>query len=823
MFVREVETQSQFYTMSGRWIHRSSQSATFFVPRFVEPEELDDILPHLPTTEVSFALRDTLQNMPLSVPRELGKPLIRKMLDFWTQSDVAYQAASVILDGAHEHVAHPIWYRYATIEHIAETILPASTPRTEDGRFPDPVLYALHRSLLRDDLGFRPLMKGALRAGGLYEISSIGEARHVKRTRRRVRSARVIPNSLQDFAVLARRAIDHSRRTRPFTAHGTIGSSGLQNPDDTTTRELYDAFTTGVNKTYLLFMESWAALASFGHRSSLHGIGSEILRATQRYEEVDLGPTTAWTFLQEIDFIPPWENPLIFGLRLPGVGHRLRHSQVPHLRYLDDSLKDQRKAWGELPVYCIDDPGAHEIDDGISIETTGAADEYWVHIHAADPTSHLSTDCLPAAYDLLATENVYVPGGRVYNMLDVEAVRDNFSLASDRPCMTFSARVNKEGQLLEAKIMPGNVHNVLFLSPTVLNEVVSGSSPYEAEQCVRTVGKHLPESGPSRPMLESHELSDAHKADLRLLHTIGDAHAAILRANGGIDQNFPSKPKLSVSIPSTSNSNPMIQIATLDGHAMPKSEPPIQSNLVQSCMLIASQVAARWCSERGIPVPYRVTERNTGKEEPSEFFARKVLPSRAENGVATAEITSEYLRLIGSVSPSLNPKPHVAVGADMMLRCTSPLRRFTDLLVHWQIGAALLEEARLGHSLVGNTKDDFLPFSRDRVETFLPLLDWREKFIKYSKKEIDRHWLCLFLLRAWKFKESELPSIFPFLVRNINPKDRTARGMLTDYMARAQCSIPEDMNLEDIKVGETINVELENINVYERKIQVKAV
>jgi exoribonuclease R len=182
----------------------------------------------------------------------------------------------------------------------------------------------------------------------------------------------------------------------------------------------------------------------------------------------------------------------------------------------------------------------------------------------------------------------------------------------------------------------------------------------------------------------------------------------------------------------------------------------------------------------------------------------------------------EYLRLIGSVLPSTIPGPHAAVGVDMMARCTSPLRRFTDLLVHWQIAATLLEEARLGESLVGNTKDDFLPFSKARIDALLPRLDTREKIIKYGQKEAERHFLCLFLVRAWKFKEADIPSTFSFVVRNINLDEQKLFGMLTDFSTRAQCSLPEKMNVEDIQVGDKLQVELEDVNVYHRKIQAKA-
>jgi hypothetical protein len=826
--------------MSGKWIHRSSQSAHFFVPHFVEPGELDEILPYLPTADVSSSLRDKLQVFPLTVPRDLGKPLIRKMLDFWAKSDVTYQAASTRLDSVHEHVSgiHTHKFAYATLEEIAEKVLPAPTLRKEDGKFPHHVLYAVHRSLLRDDTGFRPQSKGTLRTGGQYEISSRKEIANVKHVCRMVRLHREqqatiasgfkgLPISqLEQFAIAAQHLIDYSRRFRQFTAHGTIGpSEKLQESDGTILSEHRKMIFSSYGQ-FIAFLESWAALSSFGYQSSLNGIGSEILRAIGRYGEVDLGPTTAWTFLQEIGAISPWENRVSFDLRLGGVdgNSRLGPSRAPYT-HTNDRLQQLRKDWGDLLVYCIDDPGAHEIDDGISIEATAVAGEYWIHIHAADPASHIKLGSDTARFAESAVENIYMPE-RVVSILPVEVVKEKFSLDSDRPSMTFSARMNQKGHILDTKITPGTIHKVLFFSPVVMEEVVLGPSLLRVEGNLRNVGPGVPEISPSRPMLQAHELSDAHKTDLQLLHEIGKAHATLLRAKGGVDQVFPSKPKTSVSIPggvkgNSYNGDPTIQIFTVDDDGSSTATSPTQDNLVQTFMLVASQVAARWCKDRGIPVPYRVTPRNPAKEDPSEFFLRKVLPSRAENGVASNEITSAYLHLIGGVLPSTAPGPHAAVGVDMMVRCTSPLRRFTDMLVHWQIGATLLEEDRLGQSLVGNTRDDFLPFSKDRVDALLPRLDTREKLIKYGKNEADRHWLCYYLLRAWQFKEADIPSTFPFLVRDINADERKVYGMLTDFSARAQCPVPDGMSLEEIQAGDRLEVELEDVNVYTRKIQVK--
>ncbi len=306
--------------------------------------ELDAILPYLPTTDVSSSLRDKLQDFPPSVPRGLGKRLIHKMLDFWAASDAEYQASSHSLDSAHERIAHNSRFTYATLEEITKRVLPVTTSKLEHGTIPFHILYAVHRSLFRDDVGFRPQTKGTLRSGGQYEISPLKEVKIVKIARDYVRMHRenearktsgTAPHSvsvLEQFAIRMRSLVDFSRKTQPFTVYGTILSSELWKGDHPSTikaTELQSGALDGSSGPFILFLESWVALSSFGHSSSLNGIGSEILRAVQRYGEANLDKTTAWTFLQEIGQIAPWENRLSYDLKLPGVGRRLKEHSLP--------------------------------------------------------------------------------------------------------------------------------------------------------------------------------------------------------------------------------------------------------------------------------------------------------------------------------------------------------------------------------------------------------------------------------------------------------------------------------------------------------------
>ena len=57
--------------------------------------------------------------------------------------------------------------------------------------------------------------------------------------------------------------------------------------------------------------------------------------------------------------------------------------------YTSDPLTEIREDFGNTPIYCIDSETAHEIDDGISINTSTDGEKYIISVHVANPTSYL--------------------------------------------------------------------------------------------------------------------------------------------------------------------------------------------------------------------------------------------------------------------------------------------------------------------------------------------------------------------------------------------------------------------------------------------------
>ncbi|MGQ9659474.1 MAG: RNB domain-containing ribonuclease [Thermochromatium sp.] len=112
---------------------------------------------------------------------------------------------------------------------------------------------------------------------------------------------------------------------------------------------------------------------------------------------------------------------------------------------------------------------------------------------------------------------------------------------------------------------------------------------------------------------------------------------------------------------------------TADGQIRIRPLPRLMSReLVTDAMLMAGEAAARFCLEQAIPIPFAVQPPPDSTDE-------------------STDLASMYARR-RSFKPTqlvLEPDRHASLGLDHYTRVTSPLRRYSDLLVHQQIRAWL--------------------------------------------------------------------------------------------------------------------------------------
>ncbi|KAF4454365.1 hypothetical protein F53441_3122 [Fusarium austroafricanum] len=836
-----------FYTNTGRWVISMGFSALFSVSKFVNANELIPILALIPPNATADEYEE-LRRRDKGPGRDVGAHLIKTMKEFMLEADEAFQASLNNLDRARSLVSDGKRTKYLSLFELADLLLPKSLKKGD--RFPAAALYAVHTALLRNDFIFRPLSPSAdcHRKDHLFEIFPYQDFMMINRvtlmTREHIHMMAKTAGSMSSddmsttafgtFILKARKIVLANREKRSWTPYGILAP--------TTGVTLETGEWSRKHMEFIRFLEWWASYDLFEDSSHFHADGSLILRALELYEG-DLNQCCAWTFLQELGIIPPWEIPSRYKVRFPEVkiqsgGGLVRETPASiENSTRPDIAEGARRDWVDAPVFCIDAPSTMLIDDGISLERTDKLDEFWIHIHTADPASGIRPNSELGRFLELIPENIYLPG-HFQAMLPDDIGLDNsgdyksgslvdpYSLANGQPALTFSAKVNENGDLLDYKVEPSTLHDVRYLDPRDVAEFCSEPPPPPASDQTLVVGQRPDnlDKAPNRPIMSAKDLDDKSKEDLLTLYRLSQALRG-KRLQKGAWPSFMPGASVTVALEDV----PMEQA---EGTKVLPPDPYIKvgydafngASVVTNTMVLAGEIAARWCSDRKIPVPYR-RDAHSQKNMPRLLqYAAKELYPLLEKGISPSGAQRQELTsLTGGIEMSVEPGPYFMLGLDMYTKATSPLRRFSDLIVHWQIHAALAHERKMNRSIDPQTDDlnDILPFTNETLPNTLSLLRMRERMARTVSRG-TKEWMLMALVRAWQF-EGTAPKRMCFTVDARWKQGVSGRIDLFDLSAILSVDGIDDLVLvKDIRVGDKFDVELANVNVHERSIFVKA-
>ncbi|KJZ76571.1 hypothetical protein HIM_03907 [Hirsutella minnesotensis 3608] len=840
-----------FYAVNGKWVTSLGLSFPFAVPNFTTVESLAPIVAKVPRNASPDEITD-MQQQGLGPMREDARELILKMTDFRDKAETIYQSNITILEGAKTILPHQEKFTHLSLAEIADRLLPSSL-RGADG-FPPEALYAVQTALMRVEVGFRPINPtgDCSRPENLFEIlphsclttldnvaTLVREYTDAASKKRLALGHQALDKvTLGVFLQQARTAVLQSRQKREWSQHGILkASSGT---------ELPQVDWTSSSQDIISFLAWWASFDMFHTSSRFHSYGAIILRGLGLYKQADLNQSTAWTFLQEIGRIPPWEIPTRYRTRLPGVsfvkGGGLSREMPDQLQASKrpDIAAGARTQSGSQPVLCIDAPSTMVIDDGISLERTQEPDVFWVHVHAADPASVIKPDSELCKFLELIPENIYLPG-HFQAMLPSDLGEDNasdykseglvkqFSLHSGGPALTFSTKINSAGDILDYQIQPSVLGDVLYLDPDDVARFCNEQTPAFSAERVLSVGT-LPAQGepaPGRPMVAVDNLDASKKEDIQTLYKLAQALKQ-MRLSKGAWPYFAPRPSVSVAfnpVPESKETpHPQTDTIPADPWIKVSTEASSGCSVVSEFMVLAGRVAACWCSDRGIPLPYRRDAKSAENYEAALAYATEELYPLIHNGIEpNREQRQELIRYTGKPTISSEPGSYFILGIDKYTKATSPLRRFSDLLVHWQIHAALATERTNKRPLDPNVDnlEDILPFNAATLDTTLPLLQMREKMGKaMSQGVLD--WILIALVRAWRF-EGKVPEALRFKVVSRLPSALLGSLNLFNLSAVIDIDGLEGCRLlKDVRVGDAFDVELVDVNVHSRTIRLKA-
>ncbi|KAJ5179341.1 hypothetical protein N7492_002551 [Penicillium capsulatum] len=869
IYVQSVHKQKQFYTDRGNWRICSLREIDFVVKNFAPPELLDPIKPYFPNSR-AYA-RGDLQSVPEGgLPRPLGAPLLTMMASFEENLLEFYRVNMSLLEDIHTIVADESDFLRLSIEELAMKVL-----GIEESQLNSINLFAVHKAvrhqpfLIEKDFSsiFRPtyLIQPARIAKVVHQVITWVHEHQEYCTRAVMAKDNpgIKDHPMHRFILKAQRLIARSRKLRSPTVVSCVGPSSQkfrpgQDDKPMVYRELLTETFNDKDQAILEFLQLYAIPTVLMPSGTLQTAASHIMRATGMYNYLGLSESSSRLFLQELGVIAPWENLALLDqtLLLPGHGmslfNEMRWEEVEEAcketqDSLTDSMQHLRKDWGALPVYCVDDITAQEIDDGVSLERIeGSDDTFWVHIHVANPTAFLNHDGLIMEYAASRVATTYAPE-RTYPIFPSSFTQSHFSLAAGRPTITFSAKMNLQGDIIETNITNGTVNNVISITHGTLRKFLNPEWK-PASKSLTVGGDILPES--SKPGKNFRDvLSTEDQENFTVLRQLmlafrsqrqkaGAMDMPNLRANTSLTVQMgtlPVKPyEMQVNEGHSMIGDPIIclQLQDDDPHEIRDQS---KDYLISLLMNLAGHIAGQFCAARKIPVVYdgtwydpeygRVTHENI-KDFGGQTFYGLVMPRS---------------------SSSSSPIHHHMLGLGAYVKSTSPLRRFTDVIAHYQIEAALRFENKHGRQLDAaidmpessttepqSTESDPDPASKPSTLSPLPFtvsdLDTHiisSHPIRARLRQVSsfstQHWACLLLFRAFYFRECELPPTFPCLLRtprNVPPREGTVfSGAIANLGVDCVVTIPDGcpdkdrMDVFGIVDARIIAVDMANLEV----------
>jgi len=408
------------------------------------------------------------------------------------------------------------------------------------------------------------------------------------------------------------------------------------------------------------------------HPENASRVAQEILAALGRPQTAQ----SAFDLLVELGLWSPHEN--LF----------LRRSQIPiHFRRevlevaqqcMDSPPPDpdtDRLDLTHLKVYTIDDESTQEIDDGLSLEILeDTRQRLWIHI--ADPTRLvIPGDDLDLEARRRST-TLYLPTGMI-PMFPPELATGPMSLVQGKVCpaLSFGIVLDEMGNVQDYSIHASLIKPTYRLTYEDVDEML--------------------------------ELGVSAEPEIAAIATWAIRREEWRKSQGAIAIHMP---EAVIKV----REDGEILIDVLDDSR--------SRQLVAEMMILAGEVAGRYGQTHQIPLPFR------GQPQPE-------LPSEEELVQLPAGPVRfcAMRRCMPRSEMSITPLRHAGLGLETYTQVTSPIRRYTDLLSHFQLKAHL--------------RGDPLPFATEHLQETMLSVTTAAYEATMVERQTNRYWGLEYLRR----------------------------------------------------------------------------
>jgi exoribonuclease II len=481
-------------------------------------------------------------------------------------------------------------------------------------------------------------------------------------------------------------------------------------------------------------LESLERYALNGEEATDKSAAQEILVSAKRSKS----DVSAFQLLVDLGIWNRHENlalirsqiPTTFSTEVLNAARECNESPIP------DTSAATRLDLTYLHVYTIDDESTTEIDDGLSIETLpDGKKRIWVHI--ADPTRWIEPFSLLDREARKRGTTIYLPTGMI-PMFPHELATGTMSLIQSQVChaLSFGIELSDRGEVTHAEITPSLIKPNYRLTYEDVMDMLDMS----IEEDLNAIARY-----------------------------------AKLRTNWRLYQGA-----VNIDLPET-----IIKVNSNDTEQMTLElmDEPFSRQMVAEMMILANEVAANFAHKNGIPIPYRFQE---SPELPSEETLMQLPPGPVREFAVC--------RCMAKGEMGIYAARHAGLGLEAYTQATSPIRRYSDLLSHWQIKAFLNGQP--------------LPFTE---ATLLEALSAIEPAV-YDANQLERltvrYWSLEFLRRnrntAWR----------ALLLDWLREQDKLGLVLLEDLGLKLPMRINRTTN-----VGESFNVKVSDVDPRKDLIQ----
>jgi exoribonuclease-2 len=386
-------------------------------------------------------------------------------------------------------------------------------------------------------------------------------------------------------------------------------------------------------------------------------------------------PQAAFQLLIDLGWWSPHEN--LF-LRRSSIPVQFPNKVLEVAQQLLDSpptdLDANRLDLTHLKVYTVDDESTTEIDDGLSWETLpDGRERLWVHI--ADPTRWLIPE---DELDLEARKRgstVYLPTGMIPMFPEVLATGP-MSLVQGKVCcaLSFGIVLDENGAVEDFSIHPSLIKPTYRLTYEDVDEML--------------------------------ELGVEAEPEIAAIANLAKRRKTWRYNQGAISINMPEA---------------MIKVKD-DDISIDILDDSSSRQLVAEMMILAGEVAARYGQTHNIPLPFR------GQPQPE-------LPPEEE----LLQLPAGFVRFCAlrrcmpKSEMSITPVRHAGLGLDTYTQATSPIRRYSDLLTHFQLKAHL--------------RGEDLPFSAEQLKEVMMTVTTTTQELTMVERQTNRYYALEYLRR----------------------------------------------------------------------------